>query len=151
MNIEDIIKRDESVVTIKEKPFASTFIFIGASVCAYLSMSFPTDENTSFAMIFFSTVISLWGLKGLIWPKKHFQHKESKERIVRKEFYFDAVYMESVKKCLSGKTPLECLQRLRTLPQNGAMTLRVIIYTTHSGNYMKYQIQRYIPYEYVPV
>lgn len=151
MDIEDLVKSDESVETIKEKPIASTFIFIAAAVCAYLSMSFPKNENTAFAMMFFSILVSLWGLKGLIWPKKHFQYKETKEKIVRKEFYYDSVYLESVKRCLAGKTPLQCLQKLRTLPQNGAMTLRVIIYITPSGNYMKYQIQKYIPYEYVPV
>ena len=151
MSLEDLIKSDENVQTVKEKPFASIFIFIAGAVCAYLSIKFTKTENMGFAMMLFAVVVSAWGLKGILWPQKHFLYKETKEKLIRKEFYFDAVYMESVKRCLSGETPLQCLKKLKSLPQNGAMTIRVIIYTTPSGNYMKHQIQKYVPYEYVPL
>lgn len=151
MNLEDIIKKDEDIATVKEKPYASIFILVAAAICAQLSTTLPKNENMGFAMTFFATAIAIWGLKGILWPKKHFLHKESKEKLVRKEFYFDSAYMDKVKKCLDSPSPIQCLQKLRTLPQNGTMTIRVIIYVTPSGNYMKHQIQRYIPYEYVPL
>ena len=151
MNLEDTIRRDVNIATIKEKPYASIFILLASAICAQLSTTLPKNENMGFAMALFATAIAIWGLKGILWPKKHFLHKESKEQLVRKEFYFDYVYIDKVKKCLESSSPVQCLQKLRTLPQNGAMTIRVIIYVTPSGNYMKHQIQRYIPYEYVPL
>jgi hypothetical protein len=151
MNLEEIIRHDPQIATVKEKPYASIFILVASAICAQLSTTLHKNENMGFAMTLFATAIAMWGLKGILWPKKHFLHKASKEILIRKEFYFDSAYMDKVKQCLSSHTPVQCLQKLKTLPQNGAMTIRVIIYVTPSGSYMKHQIQRYIPYEYVPL
>ena len=151
MNLEEIIRNDERIATIKEKPYVSIFILVASAVCAQLSTTVPKNENLGFAMTLFATAIAMWGLKGILWQKKHYLYKATKEPLVRKEFYFDSAYMDKVKQCLNGHTPVQCLQKLKTLPQNGAMTIRVIIYVTPSGSYMKHQIQRYIPYEYVPL
>ena len=151
MNLEEIIRHDAKIATIKEKPYVSIFILVAAAVCAQLSTTLPRNENFGFTMMLFATGIGIWGLKGIFWPKKHFILKETKEPLLHKEFFFDFADIEQVKKCLSVNHPLHCLEQLHALPQTGALTLRVIIYTTRSGSYMKYQIQRYIPYEYIPL
>ena len=151
MNLEEIIRHDARIATIKEKPYVSILILLASAVCAQLSTTIPKNENFGFTMMFFSIGIAIWGLKGIFWPKKHYVLKETKEMLVRKEFFFDYADIEQVKRCLAVQHPLHCLEQLHSMPQTGALTLRVIIYTTRSGSYMKYQIQRYIPYEYVPL
>ena len=151
MNLEEIIRHDPKIATVKEKPYASIFILAASAICAHLSTSIPQNENFGFSMMLFSSAIAIWGLKGIIWPRKHFILKESGEQLIRKEFFFDYANIGQVKKCLDVQHPLCCLERLHTMPQTGALTLRGIIYTTKSGSYMKHQIQRYIPYEYVPL
>lgn len=151
MDLEEIIRHDPRIATIKEKPYVSIFILVASAVCAHLSTTIPQNENLGFSMMLFSTAIAIWGLKGIIWPRKHFILKETGEQLIRKEFFFDYANVEQVKKCLNVQHPLSCLERLHAMPQTGALTLRVIIYTTHSGSYMQHQIQKYIPYEYVPL
>ena len=113
MDLEDIIKNDVNIATIKEKPYVSIFILVASAVCAQLSTTLPKNENMGFAMTLFATAIAMWGLKGILWPKKHFQYKGTKEPLIRKEFYFDSAYMDKVKQCLSGHTPVQCLQKLK--------------------------------------
>lgn len=151
MNIEDIIKSDDAVVEVKEKPIASTVILVAAAVLAYLSITYTQNENVGFAMMFFSIVVALMGLKGVVWPRRYFKHKPTNETITKKEYYYDMTDLEAVKKCVNVSNPLHSMDMLESLPQNGATSLRVIVYTTKSGNYHKVQMQKYIPYEYIPL
>ena len=151
MNIEELINKDELVVEIKEKPVVSTFILVAAVVLAYLSVTFPENGNVGFAMMLVSVAVALMGLKGMIWPKKYYQYKPTKEKIARKEYYYDAEQLVAVKKCVSVDNPLHCMEMMESLPQNGSTSIRVIIYATKSGSYMKSQIQKYVPYEYIPL
>ena len=151
MNIEDIMDNDQLVAEVKEKPIVYTFILIAAVVMGYMSMSFPENENVGFAMTILSVVVALMGLKGVVWPRRHYQYKPTKERIIRKEYYFDSRQMDAVKRCVAISNPLHCIQMMESLPQSGGTGLRVIIYATKSGSYHKAQIQKYIPYEYVPL
>lgn len=150
-SIEDLIKQDNLIEEIKEKPIVHTFILVAAVVLGYFATTFHESENLGFAMTMLSVIVSLMGLKGIIWPKKHFVYKLTKEKLIRKEYYFDADQIESVKKCLSSSECKNCLDKLAQLPQNGATSIRVIIYTTRCNSYIKSQVQKYIPYEYVPL
>ena len=151
MNIEDLIKQDGLVSEIKEKPFVSTFILVAAVALAYLSVTFPENENVGFAMMLLSVGIAIMGLKGVIWPKKHFEYKPTREKIAREEYYFDSQQVVAVQKCIAVDNPVHRMEMLESLPQNGGTGLRVIVYTTKSGSYMKSQMQKYIPYEYIPM
>lgn len=151
MLIEDIIKTDTLVSEIKEKPLVSTFILIAAVGLGYLAVTFPENENLGFAMMFLSIVVALMGLKGVVWPKKHLEFKPTKERISRKEYYFDTTQVDAVHRCIAVDNPVHRLEMLESLPQNGGTGLRVIVYATKSGSYVKSQIQKYIPYEYIPM
>ncbi len=151
MHIEDIVRQDEMVVEVKQKPIVSTVILIAATALACLSFNLQQNENMSFAMMFCSITIALFGLKGIIWPKKYYLHKPSNELIQRKEFYYDTQDLSSVQKCLDTVNPEHAVKMLESLPQNGATGLRVIVFATKSGSYHKCQIQKYIPYEYIPL
>lgn len=151
MNIEDIVRNDETVVEVKEKPVTSTVILVAAAVLAYMSVSYANNENVGFAMTFFSIVIAIMGLKGVIWPRKYFKHKITNEKIAKKEYYYDMTDLEAVRKCVNVSNPLHSMSMLESLPQHGATSLRVIVYATKSGNYHKVQIQKYVPYEYIPL
>lgn len=151
MLIEDIIKTDTLVSEIKEKPLVSTFILISSVVLGYLSVTFPENENLGFGMMVLSVVVALMGLKGVVWPKKHLEFKPTKERISRKEYYFDTNQVAAVQKCIAVDNPIHRMEMLDSLPQNGGTGLRVIVYATKSGSYMKSQLQKYIPYEYIPM
>lgn len=151
MNIEDILKNDDAVVEVKEKPVVSTVILVIAAVLAYLSVTYAHNENVGFAMMFFSIVVALMGLKGVIWPRKYFKCKTTDEKIVKKEFYYDIAEMDAVKKCVGVSNPLHSIQMLESMPQHGATSLRVVVYSTKSGNYHKVQMQKYVPYEYIPL
>lgn len=152
MHIEDMITNDPLVQQVKEKPVFCTFILVAAAVLAYLSKSLP--QNGSFVgpvMTTVSVIVAIMGLKGVIWPKKHLVYKPTKEKIARREYYFDVADLESVKKCVCMPDPVCCMDKIASLPQSGGTGLRVIIYSTQSGTYFKVQMQRYIPYEYVPI
>lgn len=151
MNIEEIMGNDQLVAEVKEKPVVYTFILVAAAVMGYLAFSFPDNENMSFAMTSLSVVVALMGLKGVIWPRKHYQYKPTKELIVRKEYYFHTNQMEAVKKCIEAGNPLCCIEMMEALPQDGSTSLRVIVYATKSGSYHKVQMQKYVPYGYVPM
>ena len=152
MHIEDMITNDPLVQQVKEKSVFSTFILVAAAVLAYLSESMPQNESfVGSAMTTVSVVVALMGLKGVIWPKKHLVYKPTKEKIIRREYYFDVADLESVKKCVCMEDPVCCMDKMASLPQTGGTGLRVIIYSTHNGNYFKVQMQRYVPYEYVPI
>jgi hypothetical protein len=84
MNLEEIIRHDPKIATIKEKPYASIFILAASAICAHLSTSIPQNENFGFSMMLFSSAIAIWGLKGIIWPRKHFILKESGEQLTPK-------------------------------------------------------------------
>lgn len=151
MIIEDIIKTDTLVAEIKEKPLASTFILVASVVLGYLSITFPQNANVRFVMMLLSVAVAFWGLKGVVWPKKHFLYKPTKERITKKEYYFDTNQVAAVQKCIAVDNPVHRLSMLDSLPQNGGTGLRVIVFATKSGSYMKAQLQKYIPYEYIPM
>lgn len=151
MIIEDIIKSDDMVIVEKEKPIASTVILLAAAVLAYFSVTSAQNENVGFVMMLFSIIVALMGLKGVIWPRKYFKCKTSGEKIVKREYYYDIADVEAVKKCASVTNPLHSIQMLESMPQTGATSLRVVAYSTKSGNYHKVQIQKYIPYEYIPL
>lgn len=150
MRIEEMIRTDELVTEVKEKPFVYTFILVAAVVLAYFSITMPENGNIGFAMTFVSIIVAVMGLKGVIWPKKYYVFKPTKEKLVRKEYYFDMNQIEAVKKCVAVENPKHCMDMIESLPREGATSLRVIVYATKSGSYLKSQIQKYIPYEYVP-
>lgn len=151
MNIEDIIKSDELVVEVKEKPLVHTFILVAAAVLAYTSTLFPESENLGFAMTVVAVIVSLMGLKGIIWPRRYYRYKPTKEKIVRKEYYFDINQAPDVKRCIGADNAMLCIEMMEALPQTGKTSLRVIIYATNSGSYLRSQMQKYVPYEYVPM
>ena len=142
---------DQLVAQVKEKPLVYTFILVAAVVMAYMAFSFPNNENIGFAMTTLSVVVALMGLKGIIWPRRYYQYKPTKEVIVRKEYYFSSLQQDAVKKCLAVENPVRCIEMMESLPQDGGTGLRVIVYATKSGSYHKVQMQKYIPYEYVPM
>ena len=151
MNIEDIIKSDELVVEVKEKPLVHTFILVAAAVLAYVATLFPESENMGFAMTVVAVIVSLMGLKGILWPKRYYRYKPTKEKIVRKEYYFDINQSSEVKRCIGAGNAMLCIEMMEALPQTGKTSLRVIIYATNSGSYLRSQMQKYVPYEYVPM
>lgn len=150
MRIEEIIKTDELVTEAKEKPVVYTIILIAAVVLAYFSVKVPSNGGVGFAITFVSIIVAAMGLKGVIWPKKYYVYKPTKEKLVRKEYYFDMNQIEAVKKCVAVDNPKHSMDMIESLPRDGATSLRVIVYATKSGSYLKSQIQKYIPYEYVP-
>ena len=151
MNIEEIMDNDQLVAEVKEKPVVYTFILVAAVVMAYMAFNFPDNENMGFAMTTLSVVVALMGLKGIVWPRKFYQYKPTKEIIVRKEYYFSSMQQDAVKKCVAMEDPVCCIKMMEALPQDGGTGLRVIVYATKSGSYHKVQMQKYIPYEYVPM
>lgn len=150
MRIEDLIRTDELVAEEKEKPLIYTFILVAAVVLAYFSVTVPSNGGVGFAMTFVSIIVAALGLKGVIWPKKYYVYKPTKERVEKKEYYFDMNQIEAVRKCVAVENPKHCMDMIESLPRDGATSLRVIVYATKSGSYLKSQIQKYIPYEYVP-
>lgn len=150
MLIEDIIRTSELVYEKKENPFIYTFILVAAVVLAYLSFTMSDNGNVAFAMTFVSIIVAVMGLKGVIWPKKHFMYKPTNEKLVRKEYYFDINRIAEVKKCMDVENPRHCIAMMDSLVQDGATSLRVIMYSTKSGSFIQSQIQKYVPYEYIP-
>ena len=151
MNIEDVIKSDELVAEVKEKPVVHTFILVAAAIMAYIATTFPESGNLGFAMTVVAVIVSLMGLKGIVWPKRYYKYKPTKEKIVRKEYYFDISQAPEVKKCIGAGNAMLCMEMMEALPQTGKTSLRVIIYATASGSYLRSQMQKYVPYEYVPM
>lgn len=151
MLIENIIMSDSNVAQTKNSPVVNIVVLLLAAVVGYLSTLFQGSENVSFAIVFIAIVTALIALKGIFAPKQYYQYTPTKEKIEKREYYFDLQDLGSVKGCIKDTDSKNLVSKLDSLPKDKGTSLRVVLYSTKSGSYTKYQMQKYIPYEYVPV
>lgn len=151
MLIENIVESDVQVAQVKKSPVVNVLVLVASAVAGYGLILLSDNENVSFAVMFIALIVAVVAMKGIFSPTQFYQYIPTKERIEKKEYYFDLQDMASVKSCLGQGDGKKMVEKLEKMPKDKGTSLRVILYATKSGSYMKYQMQKYIPYEYVPV
>ncbi len=146
-NINEEVFNLEDVYTekVSKKLFG---LLLVAGVFALIASTRMTEVEILGVLLFcvaFGMIVM--GFVGLSRPAEVIYCKHTKEPLVKQVIYFDSADKDKVRTAIK-QGDKELLKQVSDGQQNN---MRAIVYATPSYKYSVFQIQTFVPHEYVPV
>ncbi len=143
---EEIFKLDDVYTKkVSKKMFA---LLVVAGLCAMVvSTKLAGLELLGVVLFCIALGMIIMGLVGMAKPSEMIYCKYTREILVKQTIYFDAADKNAVRAAIKEGNK----ETLKLISNGHSNNMRAIVYATPSYSYSVFQMQTFVPHEYVPV
>ena len=146
-NINEEITKLDDIYSKKMSKNLFVLLIIAGLCVLILSTRMSGLELLGVVLFCISFGMIIMGLVGLAKPAEMLYCKYTKEILVKDILYFDAADKNAVRAAIKEGNKAS----LKLLTNGQANNMRAIVYATPSYSYSVFQLQTFVPHEYVPI
>ena len=146
-NINEAILNIDDLYTKKINKSIFVILIVVGVCMLYASTKMPGIEILGVLLFCIAFGMIVMGLVGLAKPSETLYCKRTNEIMVKHVIYFDSVNKNVVRNAIKTGNK----EALKLLSSGHNNNMRAIVYATPSYSYSVFQIQTFVPHEYVPV